>query len=309
MSTNWTDSIPASGEKISTSRPEIEMNLMLLKAALGMDHLFPGNDGVDAGEHVQAVFTAPLAAKPTLTGTKGGLYTKTVDGHTELFYEKENGTEIQLTPILSSLTVSSGITNADLIKLHAITSTALELSTLYLSGITNADLVRLHAITSSAAEMSTLAASGITNADLVKLHALTATYLEINALHSAGVTQADLIKLHAITLSAVTINGLPVVNTAITPYHILVNELSYSYESFTLNAAGVPADADYVWGYAYADDNNNAYLSPTSSGDGHIKIPTGLSTFFRMPMLTARTLWFKTSTNGHLDVYISGYEA
>jgi len=156
MSTNWTDNIPASGEKISTSRPEIEMNLMLLKAALGMNHLFPGNDGVDAGEHVQAVFTAPLAAKPTLTGTKGGLYTKTVDGHTELFYEKEDGTEIQLTPILSSLAElntlhSSGITNADLIKLHAITATALELSTLYLSGITNDDLVYLHARSSPVA--------------------------------------------------------------------------------------------------------------------------------------------------------------
>ena len=81
----------------------------------------------------------------------------------------------------------------------SVTSSASEINTLASSGITNADLVKLHAVTASKDEINTLTSSGVSNADLVKLHAVTASKDEINTLASSGVSNADLVKLHAVT--------------------------------------------------------------------------------------------------------------
>jgi hypothetical protein len=75
----------------------------------------------------------------------------------------------------------------------SVTSTAAEINTLALSGITNADLVKLHAVTASKDEINTLTSSGVSNADLVKLRAVTATAAEIDKLASvtAGAVTAS----------------------------------------------------------------------------------------------------------------------
>jgi len=62
----------------------------------------------------------------------------------------------------------------------SVTATAGEINTLASSGISNADLVKLHAVTASKDEINTLTSSGVSNADLVKLHAVTADYSELN---------------------------------------------------------------------------------------------------------------------------------
>ena len=86
--------------------------------------------------------------------------------------------------------------------------TAEELSQLHESGVVKADLVKLHAITSTHTEINQLHGSGVVKADLVKLHDITSSATEINQLHGSGVVKADLGKLHGITLSYAQINAL-----------------------------------------------------------------------------------------------------
>ena len=95
---------------------------------------------------------------------------------------------------------------ADLLSGAGVTEE--ELSQLHESGVVKADLVKLHAITSTHTEINQLHESGVVKADLVKLHALTSTHTEINQLHGSGVVRADLEKLHGITLSYAQINAL-----------------------------------------------------------------------------------------------------
>jgi len=59
-----------------------------------IDHSWAGD--ANDGKHLQSTYRVS-AAKPTLSSTDGAVYTKTVSGHTELFYEREDGTEVQVT--------------------------------------------------------------------------------------------------------------------------------------------------------------------------------------------------------------------
>jgi hypothetical protein len=60
-----------------------------------VDHYWAG-DG-DDGKHKKITFQSPLGAKPTLEADEAALYTKTVSAKSELFYEDEDGNEVQLT--------------------------------------------------------------------------------------------------------------------------------------------------------------------------------------------------------------------
>jgi len=102
---------------------------------------------------------------------------------------------------------------ADLLSGAGVTEE--ELSQLHKSGVVKADLVKLHAITSTHTEINQLHGSGVVKADLVKLHGITSTHTEINQLHESGVVKADLAKLHAITSSAVEANLLDADNRTI----------------------------------------------------------------------------------------------
>jgi hypothetical protein len=52
-----------------------------------------------AGKHRKVTFYGVLSAKPTLLATECALYIKTVSGKSELFFENEDGTELQLTTL------------------------------------------------------------------------------------------------------------------------------------------------------------------------------------------------------------------
>lgn len=84
---------PAPGIEARTLDDRIRENNDGLEDAISRDHKFPTGYSVDAGEHLQVTFNAPLGTKPTVSGTKGALYTKTYNGHAEPFFEDENGNE------------------------------------------------------------------------------------------------------------------------------------------------------------------------------------------------------------------------
>jgi len=113
-----------------------------------------------------------------------------------------------VTASAAELNKLDGVTasTSEINKLAGLTSTTAELNTLASSGVTNADLVKLHAVTASAAEVNTLTASGVSNADLVKLHAITKTAAEINALGATALTVIDL-NAASLTVTAATHGG------------------------------------------------------------------------------------------------------
>ena len=83
--------------KLRVGRQEILANNDALETALSRDHNFPGTPATDDGEHLKITLHAPLADDPTAETDKGFLYLKDVSAKAELFFEDEDGHEIQLT--------------------------------------------------------------------------------------------------------------------------------------------------------------------------------------------------------------------
>jgi len=83
--------------KLRVGRQEILANNDALETALSRDHNFPGTPTTDDGEHLKITLHAPLADDPTAETDKGFLYLKDVSAKAELFFEDEDGHEIQLT--------------------------------------------------------------------------------------------------------------------------------------------------------------------------------------------------------------------
>ena len=83
--------------KLRVGRQQILTNNDALETALNRDHNFPGTPAADDGEHFKITLHAPLAVDPTAETDKGFLYLKDVSAKAELFFEDEDGHEIQLT--------------------------------------------------------------------------------------------------------------------------------------------------------------------------------------------------------------------
>ena len=83
--------------KLRVGRQQILTNNDALETALNRDHNFPGTPTADDGEHFKITLHAPLADGPTQETDKGFLYLKDVSAKAELFFEDEDGHEIQLT--------------------------------------------------------------------------------------------------------------------------------------------------------------------------------------------------------------------
>lgn len=92
---DWDESNPGDSQIVSQFPANERSARAAVKTNFGVDH----HDTVDAntGKHKRVVFVAPLSVKPTLTADEGALYTKTVSTISELFFENENGVEIQIT--------------------------------------------------------------------------------------------------------------------------------------------------------------------------------------------------------------------
>ena len=85
---------PADTENINLGATRIRNLKVDVRERLGVDHSF--GDAADTGKHLK-VTLALLNSDPATSGTDGFVYTKTVAGSTELFWEDNAGRKLQLT--------------------------------------------------------------------------------------------------------------------------------------------------------------------------------------------------------------------
>ncbi|MFH2074243.1 MAG: hypothetical protein ABIJ57_02675 [Pseudomonadota bacterium] len=95
----WDETTPADADSISAGAGVIRTHVQAIRERIAIDHYMAGS-GTDTtdGEHVKITFHVQ-SAKPTAVANKGFLYTKddAVTSKVELFWEDEDGTELQLT--------------------------------------------------------------------------------------------------------------------------------------------------------------------------------------------------------------------
>lgn len=92
----WDKAKPAGSTPLKTADDQIRANNDAIEAALDQDHDFT-TGSTQTGKHQQVTFKAPLGTKPSLAADEGAVYTKTVSTKSELHFEDEDGTEVQLT--------------------------------------------------------------------------------------------------------------------------------------------------------------------------------------------------------------------
>ena len=87
--------IPADTDAASEGANRIRDFKTDIKERAAIDHSMAGD--ADDGKHLQVTFKDPLGAKPSASASEGYLYTKDVSAKAELFWEDEDGNELQLT--------------------------------------------------------------------------------------------------------------------------------------------------------------------------------------------------------------------
>ena len=91
------EALPADGDLVSQGADRIRDTKLAVRERLEKDHYLAiaGTDA-DHGEHVKVTLRVQTS-KPTAEADKGWLYSKDVSAKAELFYEDEDGDEVQLT--------------------------------------------------------------------------------------------------------------------------------------------------------------------------------------------------------------------
>lgn len=98
-------SIPQATDRPSDSQSQILNNFTALNNIFNQEHV-TFNAATDNGEHKKITMNAPLGADPNLSDPKASLYTKTVAGDSELFFEKfDNVATANLVRQLTNLTI------------------------------------------------------------------------------------------------------------------------------------------------------------------------------------------------------------
>lgn len=104
----YNPSIPQPTDRMSDSQAQLLANFTQLNTIFDAEHI-TFNSATDNGEHKKITMNAPLGADPGLSDPKASVYTKTVAGDSELFYEKfDNTATANLVQQLTNLTVTSG---------------------------------------------------------------------------------------------------------------------------------------------------------------------------------------------------------
>jgi hypothetical protein len=106
--------LPADLNALSDGATKIRALKVAIRERIAKDHYMAvaGTD-VDHGEHSKITFQAQ-SAKPAAVANKGFLYTKDVSAKVELFFEDEDGDEVQLTTggvIATAATVNTVLTD------------------------------------------------------------------------------------------------------------------------------------------------------------------------------------------------------
>ena len=87
--------LPADTDAASEGANRIRDFKTDIKERMAIDHSMAGD--ADDGKHLQLTFKDPLGAKPSASASEGYLYTKDVSAKAELFWEDEDGNEVQFT--------------------------------------------------------------------------------------------------------------------------------------------------------------------------------------------------------------------
>ena len=99
-SPTYNDNIPQPNDPISQSQPPILVNFNQLNSIFGVDHVrYDNATQSQRGRHLKVTFSAPLGADPNLASPLASLYTKTVSGASQLFFQNgpNPGDVVQLT--------------------------------------------------------------------------------------------------------------------------------------------------------------------------------------------------------------------
>lgn len=86
---------PADTDNASEGAARIREVKVDVGERLDVDHAWAGD--ADDGKHNKVTFDAVQGSDPTLETGEGAIYTKTVSGVSELFYQDSDGTVVQLT--------------------------------------------------------------------------------------------------------------------------------------------------------------------------------------------------------------------
>lgn len=103
----FTGGIPASGQSLGNSRPQVQGNFDYINTSFAINHVAFNASGVGKHKFLQM---PEQGSAPTTAVNEGGLYTKEAQSITNLFWRMENnGTEIQMTNIAPN-SASAGYT-------------------------------------------------------------------------------------------------------------------------------------------------------------------------------------------------------
>jgi hypothetical protein len=105
---SYNPSIPQSGDRPSASQSQILTNFTQLNSIFGQEHV-TFNATADNGEHTKITLNNVLGADPNLADPKSSLYTKTVAGDSQLFFENfDVGGAANIVRQLTDLVITSG---------------------------------------------------------------------------------------------------------------------------------------------------------------------------------------------------------
>jgi len=102
---NYDSNVPAANHSPKNDQGQMQTNAASISSLIGIDHI---GFNVPSGGYHNIIHQAPQAADPATVAGVGQIYTKTVSGDQQLFYESGNGIINQLSFINTS---SSAIEN------------------------------------------------------------------------------------------------------------------------------------------------------------------------------------------------------
>lgn len=93
----YTAVAPGNNQILSISKALLQGNTTYVKEMLEKDHNFTLTSGAGPADGYHNIIHLNPQATPAMIGGYGQLYSKTIDGHQELMYERDDGQETQLT--------------------------------------------------------------------------------------------------------------------------------------------------------------------------------------------------------------------
>lgn len=88
--------LPNAGQSLGQTRAQIRTNFQIIQTAFAVDHVDFNN--IDAGKH-KIIHFVTQAGNPVAVAGVGQLYTKTITGDQQLFYESGGGVVSKLSPM------------------------------------------------------------------------------------------------------------------------------------------------------------------------------------------------------------------